>query len=77
MVLLQEKVEADFLRRIFSVFGMISSAMMPIGMLIFGPLADYVRIEWMMLGTGILIVIGNLFLKSNKILLEAGKPVEK
>ena len=56
---------------------MISSAMMPIGMLIFGPLADYVRIEWMMLGTGILIVIGNLFLKSNKILLEAGKPVEK
>ena len=50
---------------------------MPIGMLIFGPLADYLRIEWMLLGTGIFIVIGNLFLKSNKILLEAGKPVEK
>lgn len=35
-VLLQEKVDEGYLGRIFGVFGMISTSMMPIGMLIFG-----------------------------------------
>ena len=48
-VLLQQKVEADFLGRVFGVLGMISSAMMPLGMLVFGPLADIIRIEYMLI----------------------------
>ncbi|MBY0098231.1 MFS transporter [Mesobacillus maritimus] len=74
-VLLQEKVDESYLGRIFGVFGMISTSMMPIGMLIFGPLADIVKVEWLLVGTGVLILILSLFLGGNKALLETGKPV--
>lgn len=74
-VLLQEKVDEGYLGRIFGVFGMISTSMMPIGMLIFGPMADVIKVEWLLVGTGILIFILSLFLGVNKVLLETGKPV--
>jgi DHA3 family macrolide efflux protein-like MFS transporter len=73
-VLLQEKVEADYLGRIFGIMGMLASAMMPMGMLVFGPLADIVRVEWLLLGTGVVLFIQGFFLPGNKVLLEAGKP---
>ncbi|MGI5997794.1 MAG: MFS transporter [Lutispora sp.] len=72
-VLLQQKVEENFLGRIFGVFGMISSSMMPIGMLVFGPAADIIRIEWLLVGTGILLFIQSFFLIGDKALVEAGK----
>ncbi|RTR28782.1 MFS transporter [Robertmurraya yapensis] len=75
-VMLQEKVDENYLGRIFGVFGMISTSMMPIGMLIFGPLADIVDIEWLLILTGVLILILSLFLGKNKALLENGKPLE-
>lgn len=74
-VLLQEKVDEGYLGRIFGVFGMISTSMMPIGMLIFGPMADVIKVEWLLVGTGILIFILSFFLGVNKVLLETGKPV--
>jgi MFS transporter, DHA3 family, macrolide efflux protein len=74
-VLLQEKVEADYLGRVFGVLGMISSSMMPLGMLVFGPIADVVRIEWLLMGTGILMFIQGFFLVGSKVLVEAGRPV--
>lgn len=72
-VLLQQKVEEEFLGRIFGVLSMISSSMMPLGMLVFGPLSDMIKIEWLLIGTGILMVIETLFLISNKALIEVGK----
>jgi MFS transporter, DHA3 family, macrolide efflux protein len=75
-VLIQEKVEENYLGRIFGVFAMISTSMMPIGMLIFGPIADFIQIEVLLIGTGLFIVVLSLFLGRNKILLEAGKPVK-
>ena len=77
MVLLQEKVEGDFLGRVFGVLGMISSTMMPLGMLIFGPLSDIIKIEWLLIGTGLLLFIQGFFLLGNKVLIEAGKPTSK
>jgi DHA3 family macrolide efflux protein-like MFS transporter len=76
-VLLQEKVSGDYLGRVFSVLGMISSVMMPLGMVIFGPLSDFVEIEWLLVLTGLLIFIQGFFLLNNKSLIEAGKPVVK
>lgn len=76
-VLLQEKVDQNYMGRIFGVFGMISTSMMPIGMLIFGPLADMIEIEWLLVGTGLLIVILAIFFGGNKRLIEAGMPVTK
>ncbi len=74
-VLLQEKVDPDFLGRIFGVLTMILSSMMPLGMLVFGPIADFIKIEWLLLGTGLLLFIQGFFLIGSKVLLEAGKPV--
>ncbi|NEU31726.1 MFS transporter [bacterium LRH843] len=73
-VLLQEKVEEEYLGRVFGVMGMISTSMMPLGMLIFGPIADFIKIEWLLLGTGVFIIILAIFLGRNKVLIEAGKP---
>ncbi len=72
-VLLQEKVDGDFLGRVFGVLGMISSSLMPLGMLIFGPLADIVKIDWLLMSTGFLLLIQGFFLSGNKPLIEAGK----
>ncbi|NLM36298.1 MAG: MFS transporter [Clostridiales bacterium] len=72
-VLLQQKVEPNFLGRVFGVLGMISSSMMPLGMLVFGPLADIIRIEYLLIGTGIVTFIEGFFLIANKALVEAGK----
>jgi len=76
-VLLQEKVEADFLGRVFGVQAMIASSMMPMGMLVFGPIADIIRIEWLLIGTGFLMFIQSFFLIGNRDLVEAGKPKER
>jgi len=72
-VLLQQKVEEEYLGRVFGVLSMISSSMMPLGMLVFGPLSDYVRIEWMLIGTGIFMMIETIFLLGNKVLIEIGR----
>lgn len=73
-VLLQEKVESDYLGRVFGVLGMISSSMMPLGMLVFGPISDVIQIEWLLIGTGVLLFIQGFFLIGNKVLVAAGRP---
>lgn len=75
MVLMQQKVEGDFLGRVFGLVGMIASVTMPMSMLVFGPVADLIRIEWLLLGTGLLMVVQCLFMLGNRVLVEAGKPV--
>lgn len=72
-VLLQEKVEPDMLGRVFGVFGMIVSSMMPLGMLVFGPIADVVEIELLLIGTGAFIFLQSFFLMGNKVLVKAGQ----
>ncbi len=74
-VLLQEKVEPDLLGRVFGVLSMISSSMMPMGMLVLGPLADTVAIEKMLVVSGVLICIEGLLLGSNRMMVKAGEPV--
>ncbi|TSI06183.1 MFS transporter [Lysinibacillus sp. BW-2-10] len=76
-VLLQEKVEGDYLGRVFGVMTMISTSVMPLSMLVFGPLADMIDIEWLLIGTGIVIFILSFSLVGSKVLMEAGKPVDK
>ncbi len=71
-VLLQEKVEESYLGRVFGLFGMITSAVMPLGMLLFGPLSDNVPIEWLLAGTGLLMLIVSVMLFLSKTLVKAG-----
>jgi len=67
----------DYLGRVFGVLVMISTSMMPLGMVVFGPLGDLFPIEWILVGTGLLMFVQGIFLLGNKVLLEAGKPVSK
>ena len=73
IVLLQEKVETAFMGRVFGVMGMISSIMMPLGMLVFGPMADRVKIEWLLVGSGAVIALLGFFLAWNRDLVAAGQ----
>ncbi|OJV63117.1 MAG: MFS transporter [Clostridiales bacterium 38-18] len=72
-VLLQENVDNVYLGRVFSVMSMIYSVTMPIGMLLFGPLADAIAIEWLLLVTGALVFIQGFFLIGSKVLVTAGE----
>jgi DHA3 family macrolide efflux protein-like MFS transporter len=74
IVLLQQKVEEDFLGRVFGVMAMIQSSMMPIGMLVFGPMSDFIDIELILIATGIIMILMSILLMGNKVLIEAGKP---
>jgi len=74
-VLLQQKVEDAFLGRVFGINSMIAHALMPLTMLFYGPLADVIPIEWMLLATGTLLVVQSLLLASHRALLEAGEPL--
>lgn len=73
-VLIQEKVEPNYLGRVFSVMAMIYSSTMPASMLFFGPLADVIDIEWMLIATGLLVFIQAFFLGGNKVMISAGEP---
>ena len=74
-VLLQEKADGDFLGRVFGVLGMIATSMMALGMLVFGPLSDFVKIEWLLIITGFLLFLLGFFLVGSKVLVEAGKSI--
>lgn len=74
MVIVQETVEPDFLGRVFGLMGMIGSCAMPLGMLVFGPLADLIPIEWLLAGTGLILMLISILFRFDRILLEAGKP---
>ena len=71
-VLLQQKVEPEYMGRIFGVMNMLSSSIMPLAMILFGPLADFVKVELLLIITGVLMIALSIFMALNKVLLEAG-----
>ncbi len=74
-VILQHRVSGEYLGRVFGIFGMIASISMPVGMLVFGPMADYVGVESLLIGTGIGLLIQGFMMMGNKDLVAAGEPV--
>lgn len=73
IVMIQEKVEPEYMGRVMSVLGMINGATMPLGMLVFGPLADYVAIEWLMVISGLVMLLIGLSILLNRGLVKAGE----
>jgi DHA3 family macrolide efflux protein-like MFS transporter len=72
-VLLQEKVQGEYLGRVFGVMGMIGSSVMPMAMLLFGPIADAFEIEWLLIATGVMLLALSFMLIGSRNLVEAGK----
>jgi DHA3 family macrolide efflux protein-like MFS transporter len=72
MVLLQTTVDPAFMGRVMSVFGMVSSTMMPLGMVLFGPVSDIVSIDTLLIITGLLAALLAIPMTASKTLREAG-----
>jgi len=73
MVLLQEHVAEDYLGRVFGVMSMISTSVMPLAMLVFGPAADLVPIETLLLFTGLGMLALGVSAFGSRRLMAAGK----
>lgn len=54
--MLQECVPEEKLGRVFGLLGVMYSGFMPLGMAIFGPLSDFVRIQYMVIICGVMII---------------------
>ena len=68
ITLFQETVSPDKQGRVFSLISIISGILMPLAMVFFGPLADRMKIEYILIATGILLIAGAIvFLKDNVI----------
>ena len=73
MVLLQETVEPQMQGRVFGLVQIVSSSALPLGMAIFGPLADVVSVEWLLVITGILMALLGVSMLLCPSLREAGR----
>jgi len=73
MVLLQTTVEPAFMGRVLSIFSMVTSSLMPMGMLLFGPLADLVTIDILLIISGSLVALLGIPMMTSKTLRAAGE----
>jgi DHA3 family macrolide efflux protein-like MFS transporter len=76
-VMIQEQVDPAYMGRVSSISVMINSIAMPIGIALFGPLADIVSIELLLLISGGLMMIFGLLYLVNRPLMNAGIPKVK
>lgn len=72
--LMQEKVDPAYIGRVFSVFGLINTISLPLGMLVFGPLSDFVDISHIILLSGVgMVLIAIVPLFNKKLLLQGNR----
>ena len=72
MAALQTSIDAEYMGRVFSVLNMMGSVMMPLGMVLWGPLGDVVAIGWLLIGTGAVIFFMGFVFLLDTTLLKAG-----
>lgn len=75
--LIQEKVDPEYIGRVFSLFGVMNTISMPLGMLVFGPLSDVVDVSLIILSSGVGMVLVAIVPLFNKELLKEGLRLEK
>lgn len=66
IVILQEKIDKDMYGRVFSIVNIIASGIMPLSMVLFGPLSDAVSIEAIIIVSSILFMLIPLVLMMDK-----------
>ena len=55
--MLQERTDTSMQGRVFGLLGTMYAGFLPIGMAVFGPLADIVPLQWIMIGSGIALIL--------------------
>ncbi len=66
MAIIQEQVDVNMQGRVFSLMQIIMTAMVPLGMVLFGPLADIVPIQYIFILTGVCITLMGVSIYFNK-----------
>ena len=61
--IIQENAQESMIGRVFGLMGAMYSGFLPVGMAIFGPLADVLPLQWIMLGSGIALVLVTVYLQ--------------
>lgn len=56
-VFVQERAREELLGRVFSILQIVSLSAMPLGMVIFGPMADIVSVDSILIGTGLILML--------------------
>lgn len=64
--LIQEKAETPMQGRVFGLLGAMYSGFLPVGMALFGPMADKIALQWIMVGSGIALLALSVFVCMNK-----------
>lgn len=77
MTLMQVKIPPQLMGRVFSVLTMVSGIAMPLGVAVFGPLGDVVKIEVLLIITGVMLIAGGFVHLSRRELVAAGAPQEE
>ncbi len=66
MSLFQKKVEPDKQGRVFSLIDVVATSVMPLGMFVFGPLGDIVKLENLFFVCGLLLIILSFYIFFNQ-----------
>ena len=61
--IIQEKADSFMQGRVFGLMGAMYSGFLPVGMAIFGPLADVMPLQWIIVGSGIALVLVTVYLQ--------------
>ncbi|MGN1410320.1 MAG: MFS transporter [Eubacteriales bacterium] len=64
--LIQEKAEKSMQGRVFGLLGAMYSGFLPVGMAVFGPMADVIPLKWIMVGSGTALIVLSIFICTNK-----------
>ncbi len=75
MTLLQTKIPPGLMGRVFSVLMVLNGLSMPLGMALFGPLGDIVKIESLLIVSGLMLISGGLIIAGRRELTQAGEPI--
>jgi DHA3 family macrolide efflux protein-like MFS transporter len=73
MTIYQTKVDTAYIGRVFGVMGMVSSLIMPLAMVVFGPLGDIISIDSILVGCGVLMLLLAVPFMVDKTLKEVGR----
>ena len=55
--MIQENAEGSMQGRVFGLLSTMYSGFLPIGMAVFGPLADVIPLSWIMIGSGVVLIL--------------------
>ena len=69
--MIQENAEESMQGRVFGLLGTMYSGFLPVGMAVFGPLADVIPLPWVMIGSGVvLVLLATCLLLKKEVLLD-------